>query len=88
MNDLHATYLVLHAVSAVDGGCVHCVRVCVDEALRAHPDLPWEEAAQLIRSKSDREMMVEALKSSRSMLADSRPAKRCPYSWAVERTYA
>lgn len=70
MDDLEIAYLVLLAAAAADGGCQPCIQGCVDEAIHLHPELPWEEAAKILRPASTSEVMQKAVVSSRGMLAE------------------
>jgi hypothetical protein len=83
VNALHVAHFVLHTASRADGGCLPCVQECVDEALHEHPELPWEEAALMIRPESKSRIMVEAVDASRRLLAsepvDSFSARVCNF---------
>lgn len=70
LTDMDAAYLTLLASSEADGGCQPCIQGCVDEAVHLHPELPWEEAAAMLRPESKSKTMSEAVVSSRSMLAE------------------
>lgn len=72
MEDLDIAYLVLVTASAADGGCRPCIQQCIDEAIHLHPELPFETALDMVRPESTRNELVEAVKSSRSLLADAR----------------
>lgn len=65
MDDLQAAYLLLNSASTTDGGCVPCVQTVIDEALHHSPDLPWEQAADLLRPESRQRLMRKALMSAR-----------------------
>jgi hypothetical protein len=68
MNELDIAYLVLVTAARADGGCVPCVQGCVDEGVKRHPELPWEEAAERIRPTATRKELEQAVASSRSWL--------------------
>lgn len=87
MEDLDIAYLVLLASSAADGGCIECVQGCVDEAIHAHPELPWEDAVKSLLPESTRSIMAEAVTSSRGLLvAGSFPESESDVDYAPRRS--
>jgi hypothetical protein len=61
-------HLVLVSASVVDGGCQPCVQGAIDEAMFRAPELPWEDAAEMLRPESRRYHVRRAVRSSREHL--------------------
>lgn len=70
MDDIDVAYLVLATAAAADGGCVPCMRGCIDTAIYENPTLPYEAALKMLRPSSAQRELRTALASARASWCD------------------